>query len=50
MSTARSVWLGPSTFVVPGITAATHYDNVIVAVVAFVLSLIPGPEERQPSS
>lgn len=46
-NTALAVWLGLSTFAMSDIRPQTFYNNVIVAIVAFALSLMPNPEERR---
>jgi hypothetical protein len=45
-NTALAVWLGLSTFAMPDIRPQTFYNNLLVAMVAFILSLMPSPEER----
>jgi len=46
-NTALAVWLGLSTFAITDVTPLTYYNNFVVAIVAFVLSLIPSPAEWQ---
>jgi hypothetical protein len=47
---ALSVWLFLSTLAFPHVTSATLWNNLIVAAIVFVLSLIPGQTQRTASS
>jgi hypothetical protein len=47
---ALSVWLFLSTLAFPHLTSATLWNNLIIAALVFVLSLIPGPMHRPATS
>lgn len=42
LASLLSIWLFVSAFVVPGESTATVWNAVVVAVVSFVLSIVPG--------
>ncbi len=46
-NTVLAVWLALSTLAMSDIRPATYWNNMIVAVVAFVLSVLPSPNERR---
>ncbi|HEU4611120.1 MAG TPA: hypothetical protein VFS15_03545 [Kofleriaceae bacterium] len=42
MNTALAIWLFFSTFAFPHVTSGTMWNNAIVAIIVFIVSLIPG--------
>lgn len=44
LNTALSIWLFLSAFLLPRISTATLWNNVLVAIAIFVVSLVPSEE------
>ncbi len=42
VNTALAIWLFFSTFAFPHVTSGTMWNNAIVAIIVFIVSLIPG--------
>jgi hypothetical protein len=50
LNTLLAIWLFISAWALPSTSAGTVWNNVLVAIAIFVVSLIPsGPEERTPA-
>lgn len=48
-NTVLAIWLALTTLAMADIRPGTFWNNLLVAVVAFALSLIPNPSERRAS-
>ncbi len=50
LNTLLAIWLFISAWALPSTSAGTVWNNVLVAIAIFIVSLVPsGPEERMPS-
>ncbi len=47
LNTALAIWLFISVWALPHDNVATMWNNALVAIAVFVLSLVPGPGEHQ---
>jgi hypothetical protein len=48
LNTALAIWLFISVWALPHHNLGTMWNNALVAIVVFVLSLVPGAGERRP--
>lgn len=50
LNTALSVWLFVAVWALPHHSLATRWNNVLVAIAVFAISLVPGGDERHPAT